>query len=136
MKRVSTWDTYVREATKKGDRSIEIPLTEDEVFVVQYPTRRQGREIAKAQRMGDTDALLVAMLGEAAGTRVQELSEDQPGYVLDEFLMDVMKKFGMIPDDEAIQDVDDVAEVVDASEGKSPTPKSKTPSKRSSAVSS
>lgn len=141
MKRLSTWDTYVREATKKGDRSIELPLTQDEVFVVKYPTRRQGREIAKAQRIGDTDALLVAMLGEAAGTRVKELAEDQPSYVLDEFLIDVMRKFGMIPDDESIQDPDDVAEAVngasedDASEGKSVTPKSKTPSKRSSTVS-
>jgi hypothetical protein len=129
----------VREATKKGDRSIELPLTPDEVFIVTYPTRRRGREIAQAQRIGDTDALLVAMLGEAAGKRVSELAEDQPAYVLDEFLVDVMKKFGMIPDDEDIQDADDVAEAVNgdgASEGKSTTPKSKTPSKRSSAASS
>jgi hypothetical protein len=139
MKRLSTWDTYVREATKDGDRSIELPLTQDEVFVVRYPTRRQGREIAKAQRAGDTDALLVAMLGEDAGTRVKELAEDQPSYVLDEFLLDVMKKFGMIPDDENIRDADDVTDAVNgdgASEGKSVTPKSRKPSKTSSAASS
>lgn len=133
MKRLSTWDTYVREATKEGDRSIELPLTQDEVFVVKYPTRRQGREIAKAQRIGDTDALLVAMLGEEAGTRVKELAEDQPAYVLDEFLIDVMKKFGMIPDDDDIQNTEDAAEAVNGdsgSRGKSTTPKSKTPSKR------
>lgn len=139
MKRLSAWDTYVREATKEGDRSIELPLTEDESFIIRYPTRRQGREISKAQREGDTDALLVAMLGEEAGTRVIELADDQPGYVLDEFLLDVMKKFGMLPDDETIKNPGDAAEAVNgagASEGKSTTPKSKTASKRSSAASS
>lgn len=99
MKRLSTWDTYVQEAMKGGDRSIELPLTDDESYIIHYPTRRQGRDIAEAQRNGDTDALLVAMLGEAAGTRVKELAEDWPAFVLDQFLMDVMKKFGMIDDD-------------------------------------
>lgn len=142
MKRLSTWDTYVREATKEGDRSIELPLTEDESYIVRYPTRRQARQVAHAQRVGDTDALLVAMLGEDAGTRVKELAEDQPSYVLDEFLLDVMKKFGMIPDDEDIRDADDAAEAVNGAkadgepEGKSGTPKSRKPSKTSSAASS
>lgn len=141
MKRLSTWDTYVQEAGKAGDRSIELPLTEDEVFIVAYPTRRRGREIAKAQREGDVDALLVAMLGEEAGRRVAELAEDQPSYVLDEFLIDVMKKFGMLPDDEDVDRAADELESIEvqvkgASEGKSVTPKSKMPSKRSSDVSS
>lgn len=98
MKRLSGWDTYVQEATKEGDRSIELPLTPDENYVIRYPTRRQGREIAKAQLEGDTDKLLVALLGDAAGTRIRDLAEDQPAYVLDEFLLDVMRKFGMIPE--------------------------------------
>lgn len=142
MKRLSTWDTYVREAKKQGDRSVELPLTEDEVFVVQYPTRRHARLIAQAQRVGDIDALLVAMLGEDAGRRVSELAEDQPAYVLDEFLLDVMKKFGMLPDDEDVKDADGVtddvngANVDELSAGKSTTPKSKRPSKISSAASS
>lgn len=116
MKRLSTWDTYVHEARKKGDRSIEVPLTEDEVFVVPYPTRRQGREIAKAQRSGDTDALIIAMLGPDAGQRVIDLAEDEQADVLDEFLIDVMKKFGMIADD------DDDSDDESGSEGKSDTP--------------
>ena len=131
MKRLSNWDTYVQEAKKDGDRSIELPLTDDECFVVQYPTRRQGREIASAQRAGDTDALLVAMLGEDAGTRVKELAEDQPSYVLDEFLLDVMKKFGMIPDHPEVRDADGAAESLngDGASGKSTPPKSRKPSK-------
>lgn len=133
MKRLSTWDTYVREAGKSGDRSIELPLTDDEVFIVRYPTRRQAREIANAQRVGDVDGLLIAMLGEHAGTRVSELAEDQPSYVLDEFLLDVMKKFGMIPDDESPESDEDNAASGDG-EGKSVTLKSRTPSKRSSAA--
>jgi hypothetical protein len=99
VKRLNTWDTYVREALTKGDRSIEIPLTADETYVVPFPTRRQGRAIADAQQNGDTDAMLIALLGEEAGTRVRELAEDQPTYVLDDFLVDVMRKFGMLPDD-------------------------------------
>ena len=106
MKRLSGWDTYVKEAKKAGDRSIELPLTPDEVFVISYPTRRQGRQIARAQAAGDTDALLVAMLGDEAGKRVQELAEDEPAFVLDEFLMDVMRKFGMIPDNEDTEDTE------------------------------
>ena len=141
MKRLSTWDTYVQEATKDGDRSIELPLTDDEVFIVRYPTRRKAREIAKAQREGDVDALLIAMLGDEAGARVAELAEDQPTYVLDELLLDVMKKFGMIPDTDENRDAEDAAEAVNGAEvdgapvGKSATPKSKQPSKRSSAAS-
>lgn len=140
MKRLSTWDTYVREANKAGDRSIELPLTEDESFIVRYPTRRRSRDIAKAQREGDTDALLIALLGEEAGKRVCDLAEDQPTYVLDEFLLDVMKKFGFIPDDD--RDVEQTVDPAndsqsdDAPAGKSSTPKSKTPSKRLSTASS
>lgn len=107
MKRLSNWDTYVSEALKDGDRSVELPLTEDESYILTYPSRRQGREIARAQRKGDTDALLIAMLGSEAGRRVMELSEDWPAFVLDEFLMDVMRKFGMIPDVDADEDLDE-----------------------------
>jgi len=145
VKRLSTWDTYVQEAAKKGDRCIELPLTDDEVFVIQYPTRRQGRAAAKAQRTGDVDGLLVALLGKEPGKRVAELAEDQPAYVLDEFIVDVMRKFGMIADDEDdTEDADDTGDeeagdpvsLNGASGGKSTLPKSTKPSKRSSAVSS
>lgn len=112
MKRLSGWDTYVREATRKGDRSIELPLTPDETYVITYPTRRQGKAISKAQAEGDTDAMLIALIGEEAGTRVLELSEDEPSYVLDEFLIDVMKKFGMLIDDEDDGDSVTVNELV------------------------
>lgn len=150
MKRLSTWDTYVQEASKKGDRDIELPLTDDEVFVIPYPTRRQAREIAQAQRVGDLDKLLAALLGEEAGKRVSDLAEDQPVYVLDEFLLDVMRKFGMIPEEADLEEAEKVVGIVNGAEvatngkprtrGKattrtSKTP-SKTPSKRSSAVSS
>lgn len=96
-RRLSGWDTYVQEAANRGERSIELPLTEDENYVIPYPTRRSGRAIARAQAAGDLDELVIALLGEEAGGRVKELAEDEPGYVLDEFLIDVMKKFGMIP---------------------------------------
>jgi hypothetical protein len=110
MKRLSGWDTYVKEAMKDGDRSVELPLTPDESYIIKYPTRRQGRQIARAQVAGDTDALLVAMLGEEAGNRVKELSEDLPAFVLDEFLMDVMRKFGMVPDDGTFPGDDETSE--------------------------
>lgn len=153
MKRLSTWDTYVREAKRNGDRSIELPLTEDETFILHYPTRKQARVIAGAQRSGDMDALLIGLLGKKAGTRVKDLADDQPAYVLDEFLMDVMRKFGIVRDDEG--DTEDADEYIDedgdedmndapvngatvdaVTAGKDGTPKSKTASKRSLAVSS
>ena len=100
MKRLSTWDTYVSEAKAKGDdRSVEVPLSADEVYRVDYPTRRQGRMIVDSQLKGDTDGVLVGLLGEDVGERVKELAEDHPAFVLDEFLLDVMRAFGMIPDD-------------------------------------
>jgi hypothetical protein len=142
VKRLSNWDTYVQEAMKDGDRSVELPLTDDESYVITYPTRKQGREIAKAQREGDTDALLVAMLGEAAGTRVRELSEDWPAFVLDAFLLDVMKKLGMIPEDEDPRDEEqefdaDIAKAEPATvttrrNGKTPASPGKAPAKRRS----
>lgn len=99
MRTLKGWDAYVAEATTGDDRSIELPLTEDECYIIQYPTRRQGQAIADAQASGDVEALLVALLGEEAGRRVAELSADAPGFVLDEFLLDVMRGFGFVPDD-------------------------------------
>lgn len=143
MKRLSNWDTYVQEALKDGDRSIELPLTDDESYIIKYPSRRQGRVIARAQREADTDALLVAMLGEEPGKRVMELSEDWPAFVLDEFLIDVMKKFGMIPDvpDEDEESSEDASEDEESAEP-APTPPAasngrapgKSPAKRKTAT--
>jgi hypothetical protein len=107
VKTLSTWDTYVTEATSVEDRRIQLPITDDEVYVLEYPTRRQGKEILAAQRRGDVDAMLVALLGEQAGARIAELSNDEPGFVVDHFLVDVMRKFGMIPEDESTADVMD-----------------------------
>ncbi|MBB1153522.1 hypothetical protein [Amycolatopsis dendrobii] len=123
MKKLQGWDAYVADAkTGDEDRSIELPLTPDESYVIQYPTRRQGRKIRAAQDSGDMDALLVALLGDEAGRRVAELSEDEPAYVLDLFLIDVMRKFGFIDEDET--EDDDETQVT---EGKSPDPAVSTP---------
>lgn len=112
MKRLKGWDAYVAD-TADDDRTLELPLTEDEVYLISYPSRRQGKAIAAAQAEGDVDALLIALLGEEAGRRVAELSDDQPGYVLDTFLMDVLRKFGFAT--EAIEATEDADEtVVDA----------------------
>lgn len=121
MKSLKGWDAYVAEAAPPEDSAIELPLTADEVYVIDYPTRRQGKKIIEAQAKGDVDDLLVALLGEEAGKRVSELSFDYPGYVLDQFLVDVMRKFGFI---------DDTDEVVDA--GKS-TPRRNGTRKRGTA---
>jgi hypothetical protein len=106
VKRLSSWDTYVEEATKGGDRSIEFPITADECYQITYPSRARGRQIAKAQGEGNTDRLVLALLGDEAGQRVLELAEERPAFVLDELLLDVMRKFGMIPEDEAADDAD------------------------------
>lgn len=145
MKRLGSWDRYVREASRKGDRSIELPLTDHETYVINYPTRRQGREISRAQQSGDTDAMLIALLGEKPGKRVMELAEDQPAYVLDEFLIDVMKKFGLLLDDEDEPEADEDdspesaesdAEQKQANGGKPREPEPTKPSARLSIASS
>ncbi|MET9262412.1 hypothetical protein [Amycolatopsis sp. NPDC004079] len=123
MKKLQGWDAYVAEAkTDNDDRSIELPLTPDETYIIKYPTRRQGKKIRAAQDTGDMDALLVALLGDEAGRRVAEISEDAPAYVLDLFLIDVMRKFGFI-EDEADDEDDETA----VAEGKSPDPAASTP---------
>lgn len=111
MKKLGTWDSYVKQSVPKEDRAVELPLTDDEVYVIQYPTRRQGKQIAKAQREGDTDALVVALLGEDAGHRVVELAEDEPGEVLDKLLVDVLAKFGFVDDESDVAADEDEDEV-------------------------
>lgn len=95
-KTLASWDTYVEEATAEDDRSLEFPLSADESYIIEYPTRARGKAIAKAQQDGDTDGLVLALLGAEAGQRVLDLSEDKPSFVLDELLLDVLRKFGMI----------------------------------------
>lgn len=124
MRTLKGWDAYVAEASTGDDRSIELPLTDDECYIVQYPTRRQGQAIVAAQESGDVDALLVALLGEEAGRRVAELSADAPGFVLDEFLLDVMRGFGFVTDD-----VEAPPKVVDAGKSRS-TPTRRTTTRK------
>lgn len=113
MKQLKGWDAYVQEATSVEEtQSVELPLFDDEVYIIDYPTRRQGKAITAAQAEGDMDALLVALLGPEAGQRVADLSADYPSSVLDRFIVDLLAKFGFV-DIEA----DDETEV-DA--GKSP----------------
>jgi hypothetical protein len=94
MKQLKGWDAYVADTADPERDILELPLTEDEVYLIRYPTRAQGKAIAAAQARGDVDALLIALLGEDAGRRVVELSDDQPGYVLDAFVLDVLRSFG------------------------------------------
>lgn len=106
MKRLKGWDTYVSNAKSKKRRTLELPISDDEVYVIKYPTRSQGRKIKRAQESGDTDALLIALLGEQAGRRVVELSEDEPADVVDDLLLDVLRQFGFL-DDESDESDDD-----------------------------
>jgi hypothetical protein len=142
MKKVSTWDTYVREVAEQDDRRIEVPISEDETYIIDYPTRRQGRMIQKAQRENDTDALLLGLLGDDVGARIMELAEDAPADVLDKLLLDVMRRFGMIPDEpddpEPAKANGRAAKAATngRARGKAPATKRKTASTRSSAASS
>jgi hypothetical protein len=133
MKKLKGWDSYVQESTSKDERSIELPLTDDEVYIIHYPTRNQGKAIAAAQKEGDIDALLVALLGKEAGERVAELSADAPGYVLDEFLLDVMRKFGFVSDEDIEGEVE-AGKSSSASRSRTTTRKRGTPRSNSSAA--
>lgn len=105
MKKLKGWDAYVAEADV-DDTAIELPLTEDESYLIRYPTRRQAKAIAAAQAEGDVDALLLALLGEEAGRRVAQLSEDQPAAVLDALVLDVLRGFGFAPEIETVTETE------------------------------
>lgn len=93
MEKLKGWDAYVSEADL-DDSAVELPLSDTESYIIRYPTRRQAKAVSAALAEGNVDALLVALLGEDAGARVAELSEDQPAKVLDAFLLDVLRGFG------------------------------------------
>lgn len=136
MKTLKGWDTYVREAedtAPEETRAIQLPLTPEETYTIQFPTRRQGKAILEAQKTGDSDALVLALLGEEAGTRVIEMSLDHRGAALDLLLVDVMTAFGFIgdPDEE-----DEAVEEAGKAEQDSPTPEPGTDPESSSAESS
>jgi hypothetical protein len=132
MKQLKGWDAYVAEAeATEEDRSIELPLTDDEVYIIRYPTREQGKAIEAAEKSGDADALCVALLGEEAGRRVADLSRGHSHHVLDAFLMDVMRKFGFLPDEERTEVATGKAE---AAPVRRTTRKRSTPRENSSAA--
>lgn len=120
MKQLKGWDAYVAEATSDvEDRSLELPLSDDETYVIPYPTRRQGKQIMEAQLEGDTDKLITALLGEQAGRRVVELSEDQPAGAVDALLVDVLVAFGFMAE-RTDDDSDTEAESTPAEQSETP----------------
>lgn len=115
-KRLKGWDAYVADSRSKKERTLELPISDDEVYAIRYPTRKQGRMIDQARRDGDGDALLIALLGEQAGRRVIELADDQPHDVIDDLVIDVLRQFGFLPDDADADDAEsesDERETVD-----------------------
>ena len=132
MKRITGWNAYVAEAGDREDRAIEVPISDDEIYIVDYPTRSQGKEIAAAQRTGDIDALLIALLGEEAGGRVAELSANEPGFILDGYLLEIMKAFGFV--DEDIEAATDLVKAAGKSRSSNATRKRGTQRKTSPAA--
>lgn len=110
-KRLKGWDSYVQDSRSSKTSTLELPIG-DEVYTIRYPTRRQGRKIDQARRNNDVDALLLALLGDEVGKRVIELAEDQPHDVIDNLVLDVLKSFGFLPDED--DDGDDAAAEGDA----------------------
>ena len=92
MKQLTPWNQRVADAKRDA---VELPVSEDEVLIIEYPTKNQLTAFNAAARANDYDAMTVALLGEKAGNRIVELSGDEPGGVLDELLVDVLEEFGL-----------------------------------------
>jgi hypothetical protein len=92
-KKLRGWDSYVADAKKEP---LLLPLSKSETVTINFPSKRQISAFNEGRRNGDMDAMIVALLGEEAGTRVIELSEDAPFSVLDELLIDVAEEFDLL----------------------------------------
>lgn len=113
-KRLSSWDTYVKNAAHED---LELPLGE-EVLTIQYPTKKRAQAFRQAIARGDTDQSVLALLGEANGAKVLAHAEDEPNDALDTLVIDVLRGFNLTGDD------DDEADSARETVGKLPSPSS------------
>jgi hypothetical protein len=99
MKELKGWDQYVAEAASTTNLQVRLPLFDGEEYIIDYPDRRRANALATAQANGDVDGIVLALLGDEAGARVIELSQDKPATVLDALVVDVLRKFGFIEEE-------------------------------------
>ena len=95
MKRLKGWDQYVQDAKREP---IELPLPDGETLTIRQPTGGVTRRINRAQRTGDEDDMCKALFGDDGGELLLKLFEDAPGSVLQEIVLDVLREFGLAPD--------------------------------------
>lgn len=94
-KRLKAWDQYVQEADREP---VELPLPDGTVATIRMPSGGQLRRIARAERDGDQDQVILEMFGEDAGRKILALYEGAPATVLVNLSKDVMAAFGLGPE--------------------------------------
>lgn len=95
MKQLKGWDQYVRDAQREP---IELPLPDGEALTIRQPTGGVARRINRALRAGDEDAATRELFGEDGAETLLKLFEDAPGSILGQLTLDVLREFGMAPE--------------------------------------
>jgi len=91
-KRLSAWNQYVKDADREP---VEIPLDRDNVVTVKMPTSGAIRRLNRAQRVGDEEEALNALLGEDQAKAVWAVAENAPPGALQALIADVLDEFGL-----------------------------------------
>lgn len=95
-RRLASWDTYVEEA---GRPSLELPLPDDSVFELHYPSKRAIDVLNRKNTDGSVavsdDDFVIALCGEAEGCRLLDLAAGTPSGTLQLMLGDAMVEWGI-----------------------------------------
>lgn len=92
------WDQYVSEAQHDP---FELPVSDDEVIVVAYPTGASSVQAARAFRNDDPQAFMSAVCGDQYD-RVWDLVSSAPKDVMSELMTDMLAYFDMLPEYELV----------------------------------
>lgn len=92
-KKLSSWDTYVKEAS----HSLELPVSKTETLTIESPTTSALKAFNVALAAGDEMAMINALVGDENAARLLELAEDKPAGALDGVIRDVLRGFGLDP---------------------------------------
>lgn len=85
-----TWDSYVKEAELP---QFELPVDDDTTYYIDAPTGGQVIEAQRLAAVGDLEAQLRVICGDAADD-ILPLIKSAPAGAMKEFLTDVMEHFG------------------------------------------
>lgn len=90
---LKAWDQYVTDTTREP---VELPFKRSKLSIT-FPTDDQVRAFNAARFTGNTEAALLALLGDTNGAKVYEAGKTAPYGALDALMNDVLIEFGLRP---------------------------------------